>query len=344
MYNGKNFASPLGSFDNAASIALMGTRISSYVIRNFSFSSALPLFLSIDSDVDLCGSISYICDTAPAVPTLSDSAVDGVYDRHGISPPKIVTFNGFCKGGVEYKLPKDLLQCVNRSELTRGLMQSTLSSQVAAGRQAIAARFLRHLRAKGIDPSNTGMNAGLITHSKALGTPAEPLLFSPETADSVIMNINDVIREMPHGAMDAPFIPSANNGFMHTHDSVTSVLRRAPEYSDYATIGDCAGCPTFSAGFNRMPRGLLTLTDFCTESMTMDSGGSPCVIYPILFGRRFSGTKASIRVETSNYTEDVTDSVIFRIVFYWHIHTFDPRYLGLAWVKIEVPEPVTAVC
>lgn len=341
MFQGINHAANLPAIDNRDMQALLGTRIADYVIRVYRKTLALHLFLRIDSDIDLCREIAYLCEDTSDRPQMSDSAVDGAFKRQTMSPPKIVRFQGFCKGGFESKLASEQLECINQSPILRQWFQNQLESAIEDGKNAIMARFYRHLMSK-VHPRNTGANAGLISGGNQLGTLANPVLFDPENADKWMTSILDTVKQMPRKqAPDNEYAQSTDDAFFFGPRSMESVLMQTDAYNSYDKVGECAKCSLFKDVFDKMPRGIMPITSNCIESYTCQTAGGALTIYPVLFGKRYMGSKAAIRVNSSSYETPDKDSIIYRTKFYHHIHTYDSRFLGLSWIVVKNNQPAT---
>lgn len=339
--NSVNHAANLPSIDNKELQVLFGTRLAEYVIFQYRRTLALNLFLMIDSDVDLCRTVTYLCEDHDDVPDMSDSAIDGSIKRKTIAPPRVKTFQGFCKGGFETKLSIEQLECIEQSDVLSKWYNDQMATAIDNGRNAIMARFYRHLITNA-HPKNTGLNAGLTGGGNVVGSPTDPVLFDPANADKFMNSILNVVKQMPKSSrVDNEYGQSAEDAFLFGPQSMESVFMQVPEYNSYDSVGDCANCALFSDVFNKMPRGVMPITSFCVESRTCLSGGEPLTIYPVLFGKRYRGSKASLRVKTKNYMSDDGDSVFYRTTFYHHIHTFDPRFLGVAWITVQNEQPAT---
>ena len=342
---GVNHAVGLPAIDNQDIQYLLNNRISSYIISSYRQSLPINLFLTVDMDVELCDSTTYLCEDTRDLPQMSDSALNAKLPRHVINPPRTVTFSGFCKGGFETKLAKEQAQCINRSEVLRNWYQFSMARAIEDGKEALMARFYRHLVTNGVHPLNTGHAAGQEGDPQDIGTPSEPVLVTPDNIHIWDNAILEVIKQMPRATpAENRFGLSVEDGFMFTAAQLENTYRNSPFYNDYDRVGDCAGCHAVRQTFDRMPRGLLPITSYCIEKRVITSGGKDCVVYPVLFGRRYMGTKAALRVDTSSYECNDDDSIIFKSTFYWHVHTYDNRYLGLSWITIVNPQPETISC
>lgn len=339
--NGINYAAGLPAIDNKELQVLIGTRLSEYVIAQYRRTLALNLFLQIDADVDLCRSITYLCEDHDTTPDMSDMAIDGVVKRKTMSPPKVKTFQGFCKGGFESKLSVEQLECINQVPVLKKWYDDQLATAIENGRNAIMARFYRHLLTNH-HPQNSGLNAGLSGGGQTVGSQDNPVLFNKDNSDKFTMSVLNVIKQMPRGAMvENEFGYSEEGGFIFGPQAMESVYMQTPEYTRYDSVGDCANCGLFRDVFAHKPRGLMPITSFCVEKMTCTSGGNSLTIYPVLFGKRYMGAKAALRVKTMNYMSPDGESVFFKTNFYHHIHTYDPRHFGVAWITVEDEQPAT---
>ena len=95
---GVNHAAGLPAMDNQGLQIVLGTRISSYVITQLRRTLPAHLFISIDSDIDMCQTTTFICEDLSDAPQLQDSALDASVKRRTVAPPKTVSFHGFHKG------------------------------------------------------------------------------------------------------------------------------------------------------------------------------------------------------------------------------------------------------
>lgn len=339
--SGVNHATNLPAIDNRELQILFGTRLAEYVIRQYRRTLAVNLFLDIDSDVDLCKTITYLCEDHDDVPDMSDSALDSGIKRKTISPPRVIQFHGFCKGGFETKLSIEQLECIQQSEILNQWYNNQLATAIENGRNALMARFYRHLLTTA-HPKNSGPNAGLTGGGQEVGLPTKPVLFNPDQADLLMTSMLNVIKQMPRATtVQNEFGVSAEDAFFFGPQAMESVFMQTESYMRYDSVGDCATCSLFKDVFDKKPRGFMPITSFCVESRTCLNGDTPITVYPVLFGKRYRGAKASLRVKTHNYMSPDGESVFYRVTFYHHIHTYDPRFLGVAWITVKDNQPIT---
>ena len=344
-HNGVNHASGLFALDNKDLQVVLGTRLANLVITIYRRTLPIHLILEIDSGVDLCSTVTYLCEDNTDLPQLSDSALDALIPRHQIAPPKVVTFSGFCKGGFETKLAKEQMECINQSEILREWYQSSIMRAVEDGKNALMARFYRHLMTHAVHPKNTGMNAGLVEGGNVLGTPSDPVLLTPDTVDVWHMALVNTVKQMPRSnPVVQEYGASAENMFIFAPPILESLYMKNENYNSWAISGDCASCSMFKDTFDRMPRGIMPITSYCIEKRTVVNGGVKCTSYPVLFGKRYMGTKAALRIDTKNYESPDGDSLFFKVSFYHSIFTFDCRYMGISWVSIQDTQPETISC
>lgn len=340
--HGSNHAANLPSIDNADLQVVFGTRLSQYVIAVYRRTLAVHLFLNIDDDVDLCRTITYLCEDHSDVPDMSDSAIDGSMKRKTLAPPKVKTFSGFCKGGFETKLATEQVECIEKSEILSSWYSGQLATAIKNGRNAIMARFYRHMLTYA-HPQNTGSNAGLTGGGQEVGSPNRPVLFDPDNADLLMTSILNVIKQMPDpGETANEYGMSKEGGYFFGPQAMESVFQQVESYNRYDSVGDCATCSLFTDVFDKKPRGLMPITSFCVESRKCQTGANEDItVYPVLFGIRNHGTKAQLRVKSKNYESTDGESVFYRVNFYHHIHTYDCRFSGVAWITIRSNQPTT---
>ena len=339
--SGINHAANLPAMDNQSLQVLFGTRLAQFVIAQYRFTLPLNLILEIDSDVDLCRTITYLCEDHSDLPNMSDSALDSGKKRKVISPPKVITFQGFCKGGFETKLSVEQLECIQQSPILNQWYNNQLATSIENGREAIMARFYRHLLTTA-HPKNTGLNAGLIQGGNVVGLPTNPVKFDPENADLFMTAVVDTIKQMPRAvAPQNEFGQSTENGYIFGPRTMESVLMQVEKYLRYDSVGSCGACSLFTDVFQHMPRGLMPITSNCIESRTCNTSAGPITIYPVLFGKRFLGAKAALRVKTKNYMSPDGESIFYCVTYYHHIHTYDARYHGVGWITVANNQPDT---
>lgn len=339
--NNVNYAVNLPAIDNQDLQRVLGTKVQEYIVRNYRLTLPAHLFINIDDDVELCRTVSYLCENHDDTPSMADSAVNGGMKRQTIAPPKVITFQGFCKGGFESKLSVEQLQCINESTILQQWYQSQLATAVEDGKNAIMARFYRHMMAKA-HPRNQGANAGLISGGNQLGTLADPVLFDVDNADRWVMSILSTIKQMPKANPPGnEYGLSTENAYFFGHASMESVFMQVDGYNSYRIVGDCASCSLFTDVFDKMPRGVMPITSHCVEAYQCESGGATITVYPVLFGKRYMGTKASLHVKSTSYESKDAESVIYKTKFYHHIHTYDPRFIGLSYITIRDEQPAT---
>ena len=233
---GINHASGLPAMDSQSLQILLGTRLSSYVITQLRRTLPANLFLSIDADIDLCSTTTFLCEDFSDTPQLQDSALDSSIKRRTVAPPKVVSFHGFHKGAFEYKIAKEQLECINKSAILKSWYQKSMQRAVEDGRQSIMARFVRYLMTNGVHPDNTGNNAGLTEKGHVLGTPSDPIALIPDDFEGIDDWYNEILnvsQQMPDTVpMDNEFGRSKDNLFLFGPMQLESLLRKTPEYND----------------------------------------------------------------------------------------------------------------
>ena len=341
--NGVNHAANLPAIDNQDLQVLLGTRLSEYIIFQYRRTLPLHLFLKIDSDVDLCRTITYLCEDHESTPDMGDSAIDGTIKRQTLKAPKVKTFQGYCKGGFEVKLSDEQMECIGQSDVLTTWYNNQIATAIENGKNAIMARFYRHLLTNA-HPKNTGSNAGMTEGGNQVGSPSAPVLFDPDNADKLMTSILNVIKQMPEtGYVDNEFGRSAQDAFIFGPQGMETVLMQTEAYNRWDSVGDCGNCSLFKDVFDKKPRGLMPITSSCIERRTCVSGGETITVYPVLFGKRYMGSKASLRVKAKSYQSADGDSYFQRVGYYHHIHTYDPRFLGIAWITVAHDQPATVV-
>lgn len=345
---GVDHASPLPAMDNAALKVLVPARLSPYVIEELRFTLPANLFISIDMDVDLCQTVAYLCEDTTDVPRFNDGALDGPTKNVTLSPPRIKEFHGFHKGSFQTKLAKEQVECMQRSPILMAWYRKSLMRAVEDGKQAIMARFYMYAMTNGVHPKNTGNNAGLVESGYVLGTPEEPIILNPndETGvDDFYDSLLEVADQMPMaGQHENDYPMSQDNLFLFGPTKLKQTARQYRRWHDYDKIGPCGACYMMDSGFDRMPYGIMHITSRCVHSRVCKTGNQTLKSYPILFGRRYQGIKAAIRVDTRTWESQDGESIFFRTNFYFHIHAYDCRNMGIAWVAFENRKPRTIAC
>ena len=343
---GVDHASPLPAMDNEALRVLVPARLSPYVIEELRYTLPAHLFISIDMDVDLCQSVAYLCEDTTDLPRFNDGALDGPTKNVTLSPPKIKEFHGFHKGSFQTKLAKEQLECMRRSPVLMAWYRKSLERAVEDGKQSIMARFYRFVMTHGTHPKNTGNNAGLVESGYYLGTPENPILLKPdESLELFYRSLLAVADQMPMaGQPENKYGMSHDNLFLFGPVSLEYLAMGHKDWNSWDKMGDCAACSMMDGAFKRNPYGIYHITSRCIESRICQAGQSQMKSYPVLFGRRYQGVKAAIRVETKTYESNDGESIFFRANFYFHIHAYDCRNMGVAWVTIDNPKPQLAQC
>ena len=345
---GVPYAANYSAQDSKELQILFGTRISEYVLEIYRQTLNLELILRVDSNLDLCQSITYLCEDSNSVADMMDTALDGGLKEHTLSVPRIKTFHGFRKGGFRYKLAVEQLECITQNNILRDWFNSQLAKSIEAGRQAIMARWYRELIAN-VHPKNTGNDAGMLYGRNVVGSFGAPVLFNPRNADKFFMAVLSVIKQMPKTASP---MGEWNRGidadaFIFGPSIMENVLMQSETYLQSRNAANCActNCALFKDVFSCHPRGILPITGDCIESYTCVDGGSSHTVYPVLFGRRFLGAKASLRIKTHNWMSQDEQSVFYQTLFYHHMHVYDNRFLGLGYIVIDQDQPeVIASC
>lgn len=338
---GVNHAANLPAYDSKELQVLFGTTVSEYIIEVYRKTLNLHLILQIDSTVELCKDITYLCEDDSGIIDMADTALDGPLKEQFIGMPKIRTFHGFKKGGFRYKLAVEQLHCIYQQDILRNWFNKQLALAIENGRQAIMARWYRQLIASA-HPKNSGNNAGMIYGGNRVGALGEPVLFNPDNADKFFMAVLSTIKQMPRGSA-----PTSEYGrgipedaFIFGPSIIEDVLMQTDHYTRYDWNGPCCGmCQLFKDVFTCHPRGILPITGDCVESYTCVSGGQSHTVYPVLFGRRYKGAKASLAIKSHDWISDDRFSVFYQTIFYHHMYVFDPRFLGLGYIVIDRPQP-----
>lgn len=345
----KLYAAGLPSETNNDLQALFANAISSYIIANYQYTLPLQAIMPIGSSIDLCGSNTFLVDESTDMPDLADTAVDSYTNRRTLTPPRTISFNGWVKSALEVKLGKEQFACISQSSILSQWFSRSLDRMVTDGRDAIMARFYRHLLSK-VPACNTGMNAGMMSGRYVMGTPENPIVIydndGGESVDRWLREMLDVVKEMPRMApVENMFGMSAENAFLFGPTDIENAYVASDKYNTYNLVGDCAGCSMFQDSFTKMPRGVLPITSFVNEKREIvTASGVKCTVYPVLFGKRNIGTEANISVETNNYSSNDGQSLFFNSTMYSSIYTYDPRHLGISWVTFERTKPETKVC
>ena len=334
---GVNHAANLPAYDSKELQILFGTMVSDYVIQVYRRTLNLELILQIDSDVDLCRTITYLCEDDSGVADFSDTALDGPLKEKFISMPRIKTFHGFQKGGFLYKFAVEQLECIWQQDILRNWFNTQMNQAIEQGRQALQARWYRELMTH-VHPKNTGNDAGMLYGGQVVGRPGAPVLFNPKNADLFFTSVMSVIKQMPRASLPGGEWNRGmeGEGFIFGPSIMENVLLQAEIYSKYDA---CNVCTLFTDTFNYHPRGIVPITGDCIESYTCMSGGASHTVYPVLFGRRYKGAKASLRIKTTSWTTQDESSVFYQTIFYHHMYVYDPRFLGLGYIVIDQNQP-----
>lgn len=339
---GVNHAANLPAYDTKELQVIFGTKVSEYIIAVYRKTLNLQLILTIDQDVDLCKTITYLCEDDKGVADMSDTALDGALKPQFISMPRVKTFHGFCKGGFKYKLAVEQLECIWQQEILRNWFNSQLATSIENGRMAIMARWYRQLIVSA-HPKNSGNNAGMTYGGQVVGDIGAPVLFNTDNCDKWFMAVLNVIKQMPNSPTPDNMWAEGidDDAFIFGPSIMESVLMQTDLYNQWQYVGDCAGCAYFKDVFDRKPRGIMPITGDCIESYTCESAGESHTVYPILFGRRYKGAKASLRIKSYNYMSQDQQSVFYETYFYHHMHVYDSRFLGIGYIVIEQEQPTT---
>ena len=163
-YSSFNYAAGLPQVDNTDLRVLFSNLISTYVIANYRHTLPLNAIMPIGMSVDLCGSKTFLVEDDTETPDFNDTAVDSFVNRRVFTPPRTISFNGWVKSAVETKLSVEQWKCIQQSEILRNWFSRSIDKMVADGKDAIMARFYRHLLTH-VPAFNTGLKAGMPTRS-----------------------------------------------------------------------------------------------------------------------------------------------------------------------------------
>lgn len=339
---GVNHAANLPAYDSKDLQIIFGTMVSEYVIAVYRRTLNLHLILQIDSSLDLCKTITYLCEDDTGIADMADTALDGPIKEQFIPMPKIRTFHGFMKGGFRHKLAIEQLECIYQQDILRNWFNNQLAQAIENGRQALMARWYRELLVHA-HPKNSGNNAGMMYGGHVVGQLGSPVMFNPDTADDFFMQVLAVIKEMPRVASPTSEWNRGIDGdaFIFAPSIMENILMQSDKYLRYDSVGNCAcaNCGLFKDVFTCSPRGITILGGDCVESYTCVSGGVSHTVYPILFGRRYKGAKAALRIKSHRWITEDQQSVFYQTIFYHHMYVYDPRFLGLGYIIIEDRKP-----
>lgn len=342
---GSNYAANLPALENESLQKILGTQLSSYVIANYKLRLPAQLFLDIDMDVDLCRTHSFLCEDQTDLPHIQSSAINGSVKRKTISPPRLKEFHGYHTGGFETKMAREQIDCINGNEVLRNWYRNSLEQAIEDGKQSIMAWMYRYLMAYGVHPDNTGNSAGQITKQWRIGSRTAPVKLTPNNVDTWYVTLLNVIGEMPRmSSVENEFGASKENAYLFGPTALESLLMKNETYNSWDKMGDCAACSAFKDVFDRNPRGIYHITSYCIDEYVCKAGAKIMKVFPILFGRRYAGSKFGLKVE--NYSYDSTDrrSTFFRTQFYWNGFVFDCRNTGVSWVTMEDVQPEIVIC
>jgi hypothetical protein len=341
--SGINHAANLPAVQNDDISRIFNQRIASYVIQTLHYSLPLNLILDIDSDVDLCNTINYLCQSDDNIPEFAGTALNAGGKRQTLSPPKIIQFNGFCIERMEVKLNTVQITCINQNPILRAWYNSQLQTAIDRGRETIMRKFYRELLNKA-HSKNSGNMAGMQHMNQVVGTLAAPVLFDANNADKWFTSVLEVVKQMPKLGGDfagSEFGHSSENAFIFGPPGMEQVLMQTDQYNSYDKVGDCAACSLFRDTFVHKPRGIMPITSHCIESYDCVTADATYTVYSVLFGKRNIGAKASIRVETDNYMTEDKESMIYKTLIYHHMHVYDCRFFGKGAITIQADQPET---
>lgn len=339
--SGINHAANLPAVMNDDINRIFNQRIASYIIKTLHYSLPLNLILDIDSDVDLCNTINYLCASDDNLPQFEGTALNAGGKRQVMSPPKIISFNGFCIERMEVKLNTVQITCINQNPILRDWYNSQLQTAINRGRESIMRKFYRELMNKA-HSSNSGNMAGMQRGDQSVGELAAPILFDSVNADLWFTSVLEVIKQMPDMASQSGgsiFGQSTNDAFIFGPGGMEQVLMQTDAYNSYDKVGDCGACALFRDTFTHKPRGIMPITSHCIESYDCVTADGTFSVYPVLFGKRNMGAKASIRVESDNYLTEDKESMIYKTLIYHHMHVYDCRFFGKGAISVQSKQP-----
>lgn len=345
--SGVNYAANLPAFDNSQLSALFFNRVAGYLLRQLELTFPLHLLLNIQTTIDLCESVTYLCEDTDDSAALQDTALDSIVKRERLgSPPKAITFSGYNVASMEFKIASDQLYCINRSPILRQWYMNSLNRALENGKQAIFRRFYRHLMNYAVHPDNTGNQAGMLSHNAMVGSPTQPILVNNETVDYWLLELLKVAKEMPTMTMlpDNFYGMTAANLFAFAPYQLEDIYMKAPSYNTFWMTGACASCTWMQSVFDKHPRGFFHITTPCLDRRVIKSGDKTCYVYPVLFGVRYRGTQAALQTDMFTYQTQDRESLIIRINFRYQIYTYDCRFMGVSWIMLEETHPPLAVC
>lgn len=177
----------------------------------------------------------------------------------------------------------------------------------------------------GVNGNNQGLNAGVESGSYNMGSPANPIVWTPDSAEEIfqdakmIFNEYNLETEMP-GA-DAPFAigPTFMEKAIFNNDRLSS----------YYQQGSCISCPRITGRFEQTLYGMEMFKTPCLPSYKVDGR----VIRPILFGFQ-EATDVIVEFEQVDRIYPTIGDRSYIYEKWWDvgIKVWDGRQLAIAWI------------
>lgn len=185
-----------------------------------------------------------------------------------------------------------------------------------------------YLMVAGVNGRNQGQSAGVTSGCYNLGSPVNPIVWNPESAEEAFQDLLMVFKErnieVKGMGMEAPFLvgPTFMEKAIYNNDRLTS----------YYQQGNCVSCPRITGVLSNTLYGMEMMTSDCLPTYKLDGK----TVYPILAGFKHATDVVVEFEQVEKHYHQVGDrSHLFEKYWDIGIKVWDGRYLAVAWIVKE---------
>lgn len=184
------------------------------------------------------------------------------------------------------------------------------------------------LMVAGVNGNNQGLSAGVVGNCYNMGTPTNPIIWTPDSAEEIFQNAKMIFNEYNLDteldglgrpwAVGYPFIEKA----MFNNDRLMS----------YYHQGTCVACPRVSGAIKNSIYGFDVMKTPCLPSYSLDGNK----VYPVMFGYQ-DATDVVVEFEKVDREYPFVGDRSYVYENWWDFgaKVWDGRKLAVAWVTQE---------
>lgn len=208
-----------------------------------------------------------------------------------------------------------------------GYLDMLMKADVKEGRLVLE-KVVLSLIVAGVNGKNQGLTAGVSSGCYNMGSPFNPITWTPDSAEEIFQNAKMIFNEFnletemsglgSPWAMGHPFIEKA----FFNNDRISS----------YYHQGGCVACPRVTGAIGVPIYGFDVIKTPCLPSYNIDGK----TVYPLVFGFR-DATDVIVEFEQVDRTYPIVGDRSYFFEKWWDFgaKVWDGRKLAIAWITIE---------